>query len=562
MAVKTPLSLWMLQQPNYIVAVEDGCPCRSEDLIRLSTNWYVSLQHSEGCRWAVYHEDPLEFIAILFALWQLGKTACIPGDNCAGTVERLRSHVDGFVGQFGTDTISCGRNDSCSVNWKPIQQSQIVLEIYTSGSTGAPKSIAKTMDQLEREIEALDCLWPRTGDAVTVSTVSHQHLYGMTFRLFWPLCAEQTFEKKLCLYSEDIYRHAKLYPRYILISSPSHLSRMNTLLEWQRLKGRCCKVISSAAPLLRSDSLRVSEILGVDVSEIYGSSETGAIAWRCQVLSRVDALWQGLPGVEFVYDDHSFSVRAPYLNNPNIVQLADSVEFTAEGTFKLLGRTDRIVKVEGKRVSLSAVEIELQKSELVGQVRGLVIARKRSEIAVVIELSEPGRSLLKSKGRKELIKTLKLQLVSHFEGVLLPRRWRFVESFPYNAQGKVPLDRLENMFNKEQEHWPIITNTWVSGNEMKLDCFAPVSLIYFDGHFAENPVLPGVVQVHWAQAFAQHYLGISGSFLRLEVVKFQQVITPEKALGITLSFDAEKRKLTFRFESEKGVHSSGRICFK
>ena len=86
-------------------------------------------------------------------------------------------------------------------------------------------------------------------------------------------------------------------------------------------------------------------------------------------------------------------------------------------------------------------------------------------------------------------------------------------------------------------------------------------LIYFDGHFEGNPVLPGVVQVHWAEAFGRRLLKLSGQFKCLEVIKFQKIIVPGHNINIILKYDDAKDKLSFKYESERGVHSSGRICF-
>jgi 3-hydroxymyristoyl/3-hydroxydecanoyl-(acyl carrier protein) dehydratase len=89
----------------------------------------------------------------------------------------------------------------------------------------------------------------------------------------------------------------------------------------------------------------------------------------------------------------------------------------------------------------------------------------------------------------------------------------------------------------------------------------PKDLIYFDGHFEKTPVLPGVVQVHWARKFALEYFEISARFSHLEVIKFSHIIQPNEIVDISLSYNEEKRKVVFSYSSEKGKHASGRICF-
>ncbi|MEH6579256.1 MAG: AMP-binding protein [Amphritea sp.] len=574
MAELTPLSHWLRELPESIVAVHMGTAQATADFQLRVQSWIETLRDRRGERWAVYHSDAYEFLAILCALWQLQRTACIPGDSRPGTVQRLEPHVDGFVGQFSArETIeaiggikegfaSSGDKRSGSLQWIIPKPDFIALEIYTSGSTGEPKPITKTMAQLEREIEVLESLWPSQSGSVVLATVSHQHIYGMMFRVLWPFCTGRAFERKLCEYSEDILHQGRHYSVFTLVSSPSHLGRINTSVNWAEVADRCNYVISSAAPLAREDSLNVSQLLKAQVREIYGSSETGAVAWRSQQTGETEAWWRAFPEVSLSpAGDGTLCIRSPYLGTREQFNVPDKVEFDQQGCFKLLGRIDRIVKVEGKRVSLAAIEQRLLASRLVKNAKALTIERKRVETAVVIQLTDEADVLLQQQGRKSLIKSFKALLAEHFEAVVLPRRWRFVEQMPYNQQGKLPLDSLQAMFEKEPIKWPQILEEQVIDSQVTLQCYIPADLIYFDGHFASNPILPGIVQVHWAEAFGRRLLPVSGRFERLEVVKFQQVIPPEYKVSIALNYDEASKKLTFKYESEKGVHSSGRLCF-
>lgn len=110
--------------------------------------------------------------------------------------------------------------------------------------------------------------------------------------------------------------------------------------------------------------------------------------------------------------------------------------------------------------------------------------------------------------------------------------------------------------------WPEILRTDQQSLQVDIQCQIPKELVYFDGHFADAPVLPGIVQVHWAEAFGRKYLPLQGRFVRLEQVKFQQVIAPEMIVTLQLNYDPQKQKLSFSFTSEQGGHSSGRICFE
>ena len=561
----TPLSLWLDQQPNNVVAYQSGKSITKEVFLLRVQGWMDALCSQKGQRWAVCHSDSLEFLCILIALWQLECTACIPNDNRPATVERLSGSIDGLVGEFPSSSTAVSEfHDvvSVEIQWITPKPDFIALEIYTSGSTGDPKSITKTISQLEREIEVLEALWPSEPGSVVLATVSHQHIYGMIFGMFWPFCSKRAFESKTCEFSEDILYKAKCYPRFSLISSPSHLGRLGESTDWGEIAGRCNYVVSAAAPLTREDSINAGQLLDAPVREIYGSSETGAIAWRVQLASDTEALWNALPQVDLEpAQDGTLRLRSPYLGELDYFELPDRVEFNEQGCFRLKGRLDRIVKVEGKRVSLASIEQMLLENDWVNNVKALTIERARVETAIVMQLSMEGQARLQTLGRRSLISIFRNVLASNFEAVVLPRRWRFVEQMPFNRQGKLPLGSLQALFDAIEIKWPKIIEQQIIDGQAIMRCYIPAQLIYFDGHMADRPILPGIVQVHWAEAYGRSLLPVEGRFERLEVVKFQQVILPEYEVTIGLEYNDASNKLSFRYESDRGIHSSGRICF-
>ncbi len=560
----TPLSNWLIQQPKQLVATQAGEAKTTEDLLKRVSCWVKLLSGKQGKRWALYHADAFEFLAILLALWQLEKHACVPGDNCEGTVAQLHDHVDGFIGDFpdGLEVDDC-EVEIEAVNWHKLNPNSVAIEIYTSGSTGDPKAIIKTISQLELELETLEKQWP-TEDGVVLTTVSHQHLYGMTFRLLWPFSSGIPFTRYLCEYSEDIFHHAHYYPKFSVISSPSHLSRINTTVNWAELNGRCQHVISSAAPLEKQDSLFISALFNAPVREIYGSSETGVIAWRTQQKTVDKAMWHALPYVGLTSSlDDRLAVTSPFLGQQEALVLSDRAVFGKSGEFELKGRVDTIVKVEGKRVSLTAMEKLLMNNSWAKEVKVLTLSRNRMETAVAMRLTTEGDAQLMLLGRRAFIKQFKSDLSHHFESTVLPRRWRFIDQMPYNAQGKLPLKAIQLLFDLHPViKWPKIRRLDVDGAQVEIQCNIPAELLYFEGHFDDRAILPGVTQVYWAEKLAWQLLPMSGRFNRLEVIKFLQIIEPNDEIVINLEYNVIKKKLIFKYQSEKGLHSSGRICFE
>lgn len=89
----------------------------------------------------------------------------------------------------------------------------------------------------------------------------------------------------------------------------------------------------------------------------------------------------------------------------------------------------------------------------------------------------------------------------------------------------------------------------------------PADLIAFHGHFEGLPLLPGVVQVHWALARAQQHFHIRGAFLRLTALKFNRVLQPRDRVALHLDWQADTALLQFRYGDEARPYSSGRAHF-
>ena len=91
--------------------------------------------------------------------------------------------------------------------------------------------------------------------------------------------------------------------------------------------------------------------------------------------------------------------------------------------------------------------------------------------------------------------------------------------------------------------------------------FLPKNLQYFKGHFEGAPILPGVCQVHWGIEFGRRAFALNGSPVALKAIKFHHVIRPEQTVELRLDHDRTAGLIQFKFESERGVHSTGRIVW-
>ncbi|MDD1631903.1 MAG: AMP-dependent synthetase, partial [Methylococcaceae bacterium] len=148
-----------------------------------------------------------------------------------------------------------------------------------------------------------------------------------------------------------------------------------------------------------------------------------------------------------------------------------------------------------------------------------------------------------------------------FDGVVLPRKWLFLDSMPLTAQGKIDQHILKALLETDHQKLPQVQGVCAKPGSVELKLRAPEELIYFPDHFAGYPILPGVVQLAWAEYFGSLFFAIDQPFLRMEVVKFVKVIQPGDELTLELNWNESPDRLHFNFRSELGTHSSGRLIY-
>lgn len=544
--------------------------------------WQQCLSHHQEEKWAVFHHDSAEFSAILFALWSLNKISCIAGSNNPATTTDLGNHADGFIGQFEghiskpyLQQVDLDVYNTQNLTFEPkhLYVEQPLIEIFTSGSSGKPLAITKTLKQLSQEISSLEQLW---GDelktASIVSTVSHQHIYGLLFRVLWPICAQRAFHRFNFEFIEDLANNLDSIGDYVLVSSPTHLSRLPQGLEKTSLQNLVKTVFSSGAPLQLEDSQRANKFFKTAINEVFGSSETGGIAWRQQHNDQYKH-WKTLPNIIFEIDQDSgcLKIQSPHLPSDNDYLTSDLAQAIDQHSFKLLGRSDKIVKVEGKRLSITAMENCLLAQSCIEEARIIVLENerldnKRSEVCAALVLNQEGRIALAKLGRLQFSWQLKEILLQKFERPLLPRRWRFVDAFNRNSQSKVLHQGLIDLFMQTIPHviLPVIIETErENDSSVALDLIVPKELRYFDGHFDQHPILPGVVQTHWAEHYAREHFKFSNNFVGLSNIKFQQIISPgqQVKLALTLIEKNDTAIISFAYSSSIGKHASGKLTF-
>ena len=584
-------------------------PVLHHELLARVRAWAALGRRSAANQVALYHDDSLEFAAALVGAWLSGKTVWLGADTMPASCAALAGQVGAFWGQFPPDYAPC--MPSADEDWAdafdaaPPGPDFPALVVYTSGSTGAPVPIRKQLSQLTSELVALEAQFGAgLHGAAVVSTVSHQHIYGLLFRVLWPLAAGRPIHAARHEFPETL-APALAARRCVLLASPAHLKRLPEYLDWSGAREMVRTVFSSGGMLEPGAARHAAALLGRAPVEVYGSSETGGVAWRQRRTGAAsgdgtsgpaeydDEAWTPLPGVAWRRDAGGLlEVSSAHAGAGTWQPLADRVEERGHDSggaarFVLRGRADRIVKIEEKRVSLDAIEAALRASGLVRDARVLACPDNVSDsvnnapngrqvLAAVVVPDGAGRTLLEEGGKHALNARLRTLLAAGLEAVALPRRWRYLDSLPVNAQGKTTQAQLLALFERgardgatgqpgTRPRFPLlkVIEQVLDGESprMLLELTVPADLLYFDGHFTVAPVLPGVVQVDWAIHYARRYFGLDGQFGGINALKFQQMISPQQPVRLELVHDRAKGSINFRYFSGAGVHASGRILF-
>jgi len=524
----------------------------------------------------------LETIALL-AAFKTAAAIILPSTNQPEALNEIKTEFDVLLTDEATvldiETIIVGedRDYTFDKSDEILIDPNLKISFFTSGSTGKPKEIYKRFYQLDNEVRAWEKMYSSEfGSAEVHSMVSHQHVYGLLFRLLWPLCAGRPFRDETATNWDEISTATKDGNPFILVSSPTHLSRL-TAFEDSAISVTPLITFSSGGSIPDEFASQAAGHLTRPVLEIYGSTETGGIAKRHN--TGQNDIWVPLPNVELSQNEKGcLQLKSQFLENSDeLFETEDLVSFTQNGSFTLLGRADRIVKVEGKRVSLPRIEELLRKHKFVQDVTTKMIGEERPQLAAVIELSQLGVSYLTENGSFRTGRFLRKYLGQFDDAVTGPRRWLFVDLMPRNPQGKIVTREIDDLFNSkdkadsperqkfERTEFREITRN-VSEDKAEIILTAPADLDYFKGHFTDNPLLPGVVQVHWATQVSSEIFSLKTQPKKIEKLKFKTFIFPDTKVGLFLERKSDRR-ISFLFQSKNALgevidHSSGILNFE
>jgi len=251
---------------------------------------------------------------------------------------------------------------------------------YTSGSTGMPTGALKTLDNIISEVESVTKLLQSYSINKVIVTVPFIHLYGTLFGLMYPLLNEIDIVFKEHFLPHDLLSIAD--PHTMVVTTPLYIKALNTLTEAKDLSQTL--FVSSTAPLDEKSICSFNEKFSADIMQIYGSTETGGIAYKINT----NPLWKPFTQVDiYTNQAQELEVKSPFvsrklyansfIDTKGKIKTFDYIE-EEKGGFTLIGRSAKIFKLAGKRYSTVHIEHILESISDIHRALVFVVLKKDS----------------------------------------------------------------------------------------------------------------------------------------------------------------------------------------
>lgn len=488
-------------------------------------------------------DDRLNFIVGFAAALIARATTVLPHSRAPQVLEELRRMYDGALVIADHDDDAHpgglrlnarawpGAGDAPPVPRVPDAHCAAVL--FTSGTTGAPRPHAKNWGSLVRAAQAAGARLPVAPRSNLLGAVPPQHMWGFEMTVMLPLQAGCAVDAGCPLLPADIAAALGRLPgaRW-LVATPLHLQAcIASGQPMPPLDGVLCATATLDAELAQA----VEQSWGAPLWEIYGSTETGALATRRPAR---EAPFRVVSGVSLHKTARGVEARGGQLDQP--VTLGDVVELKDTASFELRGRTADLVKVAGKRSSLAALTSELLR--VPGVRDGVFWLRDgpgETRLAAFAVAPEMDAAQVLAALRKRV------------DPVFLPRPLIMVASLPRNRAGKLTRDSLNELILR---YGHASAPADGSARWQRVPHAHPA----LPHHFPGDPIVPGVWILALVEEAARERFGAGLRLRGVPEARFRRILRPGEAYRIELTRIAGDR-LAFVVESARARIADGKL---
>jgi acyl-CoA synthetase (AMP-forming)/AMP-acid ligase II len=354
----------------------------------------------------------------------------------------------------------------------------------------------------------------------------------------------------------------------MIITVPAFLKRAVQIERRSSLNLLSPWIFTSGGAVDPETAKKTNEVFGFWPVEVYGSTETSGIAWRQSVSGQE---WTPFENANISLNQEGcLVICSPYIKDPKGFETADMAEILEDGSFLLKGRIDSVVKVEEKRVSLPEIESRITQSGFATDACIIPLQDRRQYLAAAVVFNDKGKERFAGLEKRALNTFWREYLSRYFENVVIPKRWRYPEALPLDAQGKKSRDAIGLLFSEKDRQGgstvfyelpeeKLIEKT---ENTVSLEFSVPAHSSYFDGHFPGFPILPAVAQADIVLRYAARELGTGLRPSEIRRMKFINLIRPLTPHILRIEKKGETLAYTISSPSGEVVYSTGTFVEK
>lgn len=328
--------------------------------------------------------------------------------------------------------------------------------IYTSGSSSKPKGVIRSNRILFGHASMLKKIYNLSCDDTVLSMVQPQHAFGLENSLA-AIYSGSTLIIKKDFSHNQILRLIEEKVCSVIVGVPY---QYNLLVQINKkiLVNRLRYLLSAGAPLKKEINTAIYELFGIPITQIYGSSELGAIAINVDIAKEFQYESVGKPLSEVtikIIDEKDcilpynhigeIVIKSPYCTNgylgtfdiDNDAYMHDGWFFSGDLGYVseknylfITGRKKNVLNIAGKKVSPEEVEKVIKKLESIEDVK--VESEKNSLY---------GEAILAKVVMKRESKLSENEVLNHCKKCLsdykIPRKIIFTDKLEYTATGKL-----------------------------------------------------------------------------------------------------------------------------
>ena len=456
---------------------------------------------------------------------------------------------------------------------KRIRDRRFRVVFHTSGSTGKSKEIVKTFENLAKEVALHAAFYNKDGKGlagrgedtastetpVFLATIDPGHMYGTLWRVMLPKALGWPVDPEVILTPESLVAKMREHRKVFLVTTPSFLDRFTAYADQYDVPQNCVEIVTSGAMLTKDVSDRAKAVFGLEPRQIYGSTETGGIASR-----RGDGLWETFAPVKVSVREGRLLVRSPFSFKRTYL-MGDGVEMAADGrSFALKGRVDRLVKINEERVNLAEMEDAIRALGFKDAALAVLQGERGAQLGAVLVVGERRDSSSTGLGEDTASTdfsplALRKLLLPVFPKGTVPKRYRVVDELPRNPQGKVLAAEIVRLLESslvDPRMWDVVK----AEGEFVAKLEFQASASYFQGHFPDAPVLPGVVQLGFAERCVRRAFGVREPLRCVKKMKFVHIIEPGRTIDLRITRKGPA-EFSYEYEREGKACSSGILAF-